>query len=362
MSGIDVNYLAGEELKYEFQIRGLSLTGTFAQKRSELREVLRLEKETGRQPPSTTVFGVEGELCFCRGKIFALERDVRSVNMANRMSEARRFNSIISHVVQRLSRVITSSNDEAICKEDILLRCQNLLTIITQWQAGYFSASSFQETGKLSGKPRTPVQEDAVSHDLIILDDEPTLNGESQSTNQPIIDSSTEGHQQAEQVTDALNVQQTSGNVFGGLSTLTGSMDRLTMNSHGLSNRHEHPLQHPMFPESTGMEIPSQPRQNQGLNLFPQNTSTVSSRWQPSASQLYRSALQQLRGTMEEVEAAQGNGGRITEPDRLGNRLLIPDCSLDADPDCAADEVQCFPTSSDHRQDILSHGSGSVRK
>lgn len=42
---MDANRLSSEEVKYELEIRGMPLTGTLAQKRAILRDVLRMEQQ-----------------------------------------------------------------------------------------------------------------------------------------------------------------------------------------------------------------------------------------------------------------------------------------------------------------------------
>lgn len=176
MSNMDVNFFSGEELKYELQIRGLPLTGSFTQKRAELREVLRLEREKGIQPPSNTMFGAESELCLCRAKVFAVERSVRNVTDETRTNEFKRINTILVHVVHRLNRINIRLNEDQVTKSEVLLRCENIFKTIERWEHEVFSASllptlSHAHQQQSMDKPESSFQEVAVSNDLILLDD-----------------------------------------------------------------------------------------------------------------------------------------------------------------------------------------------
>lgn len=172
---MDVNHLASEELKYELCIRGLPTTGSFAQKRATLREVLRSEKQSQLQPPSGTSFGVESELCLCRGKVFAMERDIRLCSSDNQANEVKRLNTILVHVLHRLQRVHPTTPEDEGIKEDTFHRCKNLKIWLERLeQRAMEDLSNLRSVNEEQGND-TDVP---VSHDLIVLDEDPNQTPE----------------------------------------------------------------------------------------------------------------------------------------------------------------------------------------
>lgn len=123
---MDVNRLSGEEVRYELEIRGMPLTGTLAQKRAILRDVLRLERVQEMIPPATTHYDAESELCLCRAKLFAVERDLRNVTAVNRVSEVKRLDTLLSHLHLRILRIHVVSDVERAMLQGIKLHEANL--------------------------------------------------------------------------------------------------------------------------------------------------------------------------------------------------------------------------------------------
>lgn len=230
---MDVNFLSGEELKYELQIRGLPLTGSFAQKRAELREILRLEREKGIQPPLSTIFGVESELCLCRAKVFALERDVRNITDETRTHELKRINTILVHVVHRLNRVNTRLSEDQVTKSEVLLRCENIFKTVERWEHGVFSASllSTPTHGRQQqsmDKPGPSFREVAVSNDLIVLDevDSPAETGIRDQSGAPVQEPITDLSGQPLELQNQRRILTVPSAVFGGwsgISTIEGT-------------------------------------------------------------------------------------------------------------------------------------------
>lgn len=175
---MDVNHLGSEELRYELYIRGLPLSGTFAQKRTELRNALRLEKEDQTMPPSSSTYDVDSELCLCRSKLITIERDINTQNLN---TEFRKLNTLLMHVSLRVNRIHVAAEIDQILKDTLLSQCAKLIGqlnlesqgIITPKHGTALSSYPFQnQASVVSGKAFRP-NEAAVSNDLITLDDEP---------------------------------------------------------------------------------------------------------------------------------------------------------------------------------------------
>jgi len=122
---MDIIWLNNEELKNELEIRGLPTTGTFAQKREMLRDVLRMERDNEVDPPSRKNFDSESELCLCRAKLFTIQRDIRNIDNKNLLNEGKRLTTLLQHVRQQLLRIHSSEIDQNI-KQSVLSRVLEL--------------------------------------------------------------------------------------------------------------------------------------------------------------------------------------------------------------------------------------------
>lgn len=157
---MEVNLLSHEELKYELSIRGLPTTGNFAQKRTSLREALRLEREGHAPMPTTTNFDPVSELCMCRAKLYAIERDIQRFDTVNKDNEYKRLNSQLVHSISRLSRVFPDVEQDCSVKKELLNKAMKLKEDL---EVVY--------NGGISQEGVPSLNENVVTTDLINVDD-----------------------------------------------------------------------------------------------------------------------------------------------------------------------------------------------
>lgn len=123
---MEINLLGTEELKYELAIRGLPIRGTMAQKRSELREALRFEREGRLNPPTTSSFPSESELCLCQAKLYELQRDIQNFDVQNKDRERTRIFTFLTHVEARLNRILPCDNEMQNLKMQLITKCKTM--------------------------------------------------------------------------------------------------------------------------------------------------------------------------------------------------------------------------------------------
>lgn len=163
---MDINYLGNEELKYELYIRGLPLSGTFSQKRTELREALRLERENKRNPPLSSTYDADSELCLCRSKLISLERDI---NMQSGDSDFRRLNTLLLHVSFRVNRIHPANEIDIILKDNLLAMSARLTGQVNLASRGIMTSAQKHSAHTDVAKSGSAI---AVEKDLISFDEE----------------------------------------------------------------------------------------------------------------------------------------------------------------------------------------------
>lgn len=170
---MDVNLLGNEELKYELTVRGLPITGTFAQRRAELRNALRMEREGSIQPPSSSPFESVSELCLCGAKLYSVERDILNFDDDNRESNFRKISTLLEHIRSRICRIHPDTNADQILRNNLWERFNNLSQRLH---------STYMENAQ-------PVSNDEpiISNDLISFDDGQALTETNQETSDPPI-------------------------------------------------------------------------------------------------------------------------------------------------------------------------------
>lgn len=191
---MEVNLLGAEELKYELAIRGLPITGTFAQKRNALREILRYERENNISAPTSSCYDSESELIVCQGKLYTLARDIDCFDFRNRDNEYRRISTFLSHVHSRLLRISCAIDAECRHKELLIDKCKELFEKLRLMKEGRLNGTVTQRENIKDGcsvevnrsildsdnppllhsnlTPITKRQVDtSISYDLIVLDD-----------------------------------------------------------------------------------------------------------------------------------------------------------------------------------------------
>jgi len=124
---MEINLLGTEELRYELEIRGLPITGTFAEKRATLREAMRFEREGRVDPPLTSRFDTESELFICKAKLFTLSRDINSFDFGNRANEYKRINTHLTHTKLRIHRIKCYETFDHREKQSLVHRCETLI-------------------------------------------------------------------------------------------------------------------------------------------------------------------------------------------------------------------------------------------
>ncbi|XP_050295859.1 uncharacterized protein LOC126735794 [Anthonomus grandis grandis] len=225
---MDVNYLGGEELKYELHIRGLPLTGSFAQKRTSLRESLRLEREKHIDPPSSTAFDTDSELCLCRSKLISIERDIKTLGKDYCDGESKRINTLLLHLYQRINRVHAVSEVESVLKNEIVSSCTKLFGDLNLASQGIMPSCSYaNKPPAITVTGATPSHEPheslntgdnlVVSNDLIVLSDEestPVEELEAERVNSNVAAASTSQCEVAEQSIHLNNFQSGTSTSF----------------------------------------------------------------------------------------------------------------------------------------------------
>lgn len=125
---MEVNRLLGDELGYELFIRGLPVRNTVAERRTMLREALRVEKQQGIITISSRVqLDVMLELDICQQKLEDLEQDILEFDQQNRVNEFKRINTRLLHISSRLGRISGSDVDSEIRRLSLVNRITRLL-------------------------------------------------------------------------------------------------------------------------------------------------------------------------------------------------------------------------------------------
>lgn len=104
-----------DELSYELMIRGLPVGSTVAEKRTQLREALGVERQQGVSITTSRVhLEATQELNICQQKLEDLEQDIAEFDQQNRNNEFKRINSRLIHISNRLGRISGNNVDQEI--------------------------------------------------------------------------------------------------------------------------------------------------------------------------------------------------------------------------------------------------------
>lgn len=145
---MEINLLGADEIKYELTIRGLPATGSFSQKRTLLRDAMRMEREGRVLRPTKSYLQTETDLCVCQAKLYILERDILNFDHSNKDGESKRIYTFLLHVEGRLHRIQAQQQSEVEQQNKLIDKCQQLI-------------GNLQTT--LEGIPRTLIRDQNVA-------------------------------------------------------------------------------------------------------------------------------------------------------------------------------------------------------
>lgn len=150
---MEVSRLLTDELTYELHIRGLPTTGPVQEKRTLLRDALRMERLGQAQQPSTVALDPEQEFIICEAKLKDLQQDVVEFDESNRENEFKRIKSRIRRINQRIGGINVCSKSTLKTKQLLLNKCLDLLRDLSLAYAGVsaFTSQSDHISAQASG-------------------------------------------------------------------------------------------------------------------------------------------------------------------------------------------------------------------